>query len=146
MCNDAGNEHVMIVSKKAADGEKLKPDEVSSLEIVLSSNGWFRSRIGGEQWVFWSQLNKSHQEIADSAAFKLIRETPKGLCKNVLPGSVFGDSNTFACTVSVTKGELLCRFHRAVIETADRVTMPRDNISNVKFVDLRLADIPTTPD
>jgi hypothetical protein len=40
-------------------------DEVTEVEFVMDSNGWFRARVGQESWVFWSQVNRSHQDLVD---------------------------------------------------------------------------------
>jgi hypothetical protein len=131
-------------SEASASSSYQQPgaDEVTGVEFVMDSNGWFRARVGQESWVFWSQVDRSHQDLEDEEALEMVAGTPRHMRRRVLPGSRLVHSH---CTLAFAADHMTASFHKSAIAALD-VVIPRLDVVALLFDGHRFFDVPVTND
>jgi hypothetical protein len=142
LCADKATGSMYIQSAGTTDEPPI------TVEVVWQSNGWWRVREGGEEWVVWSQANRSPQRMYDSTVQSLFHRTPPAKRVPLLVGTHIGskrsDGTVSWCTIEVRPDVLYVHFHRA-ISTAQFMTISRTSARDVIFCNINVADIPLQP-
>jgi hypothetical protein len=128
-----------VVTLEAGTTFVLTRDAHTIIEICWDSNGWFRARVDGEDWVVWSRGTKSHQQLHDRTLRSFIaRGDWASQAIPLHPGlrTTIG-STEYTSRIEVTADELRITNHDGNV-----IHVPCSDPSGANFKDHNLSSLP----